>query len=144
MSADTRISCTQPTRPSPKSLTHNALQKPGVGRHHTNLHSADTLPLRELPIKSPTALPTSLPTYLPSFLPTFIPSYLHSYLEDYQHNYQQNLPIASKTIQRLLYLQRCGPWSIPTRTNTDQQGPRSHTRPDRGSENENNKTNIKL
>ena len=41
MSADTSISCTQPTRPFCKPLTHNELQNPGVGRHHTNLHSAD-------------------------------------------------------------------------------------------------------
>ena len=42
VSADTPNPCTQPTRPSCNNLISNLLQSPGVGRHHTNLHSADT------------------------------------------------------------------------------------------------------
>ena len=42
VSADTPNPCTQPTRHSCNNLIFNILQNPGVGRHHTNLHSADT------------------------------------------------------------------------------------------------------
>ena len=42
VSADTPNPCTQPTRHSCNNLISNLLQSPGVGRHHTNLHSADT------------------------------------------------------------------------------------------------------
>ena len=42
VSADTPNPCTQPTRHSCNNLISNLLQNPGVGRHHTNLHSADT------------------------------------------------------------------------------------------------------
>ena len=42
VSADTSISCTQPTRHFCKPLTHNKLQKSGVGRHFNFVHSADT------------------------------------------------------------------------------------------------------
>ena len=41
VSADTPNPCTQPTRHSCNNLIFNILQNPGVGRHHTNLHSAD-------------------------------------------------------------------------------------------------------
>ena len=43
VSADTPNPCTQPTRRSCNNLISNLLQNPGVGRHHTNLHSADTV-----------------------------------------------------------------------------------------------------
>ena len=42
MSADTPNSCTQPTCHSCNNLISSTLQNPSVGRHHTNLHSADT------------------------------------------------------------------------------------------------------
>ena len=43
VSADTPNPCTQPTCHSCNNLISNLLQNPSVGRHHTNLHSADTV-----------------------------------------------------------------------------------------------------
>ena len=135
VSADTSISCIQPTQTFYKSLKHNRLQKPSVGRHHTNLHSADTINRHPYPTPFLDTLnrhpyPTNYVTYLSTH-----PKHL------YCHQIHR---FPTKTIQRLLYLQRCGPWSIPPRATKDQQGPRSDTRPDRESENGNNKTTIKL
>ena len=130
MSADTSISCTQPTRPFCKPLTHNKLQKPGVGRHHTNLHSADI----HLITQQTKTTHISIHSY------THIPIYPYTHTPQTANKHQTPTPpntytankftvSPTKTIQRLLYLQRCGHRFIQqgptTRTNNkdQQQGP---------------------
>ena len=131
-SAECRRRCTQPTRHFHNQLNHNHLQKHGVGRHFNFMHSADTTFLQTTdtqrvtkPRYRPTPHESALSRHPPQNPTNNNHPYTHTLIHSYTHTpqipntYTANKFTVSptKTIQRLLYLQRCGHRFIQQRTN---------------------------